>query len=293
MVVCMTKGLFKRSVNRSVAGNVAVFIFVLLMACFMILPIVYAVGSAFKPLDEIYIFPPRMLPHRPTLDNFLQLSPLTGTFWVPLSKYLFNSVFISVVATVGHTLLASMAAYPLAKLRFVGQRFMSSMVKVSLLFTSAAMLIPQYIVMSQLHIINTYWALILPAMQSALGLYLMQNFMVQIPGELLEAARIDGAGELKIFWRVVMPNVKPAWLTTMIFVFQTIWNTSGQTQTTTIVYDEKIKMVSALMSQVVAGGTARAGAGAALAFLLMIPPVLLFLATQSRIIETMSTSGMK
>ena len=149
------------------------------------------------------------------------------------------------------------------------------------------------IVMSQLHIINTYWALILPAMQSALGLYLMQNFMVQIPGELLEAARIDGAGELKIFWRVVMPNVKPAWLTTMIFVFQTIWNTSGQTQTTTIVYDEKIKMVSALMSQVVAGGTARAGAGAALAFLLMIPPVLLFLATQSRIIETMSTSGMK
>ena len=293
MVVCMTKGLFKRSVNRSVAGNVAVFIFVLLMACFMILPIVYAVGSAFKPLDEIYIFPPRMLPHRPTLDNFLQLSLLTGTFWVPLSKYLFNSVFISVVATVGHTLLASMAAYPLAKLRFVGQRFMSSMVKVSLLFTSAAMLIPQYIVMSQLHIINTYWALILPAMQSALGLYLMQNFMVQIPGELLEAARIDGAGELKIFWRIVMPNVKPAWLTTMIFVFQTIWNTSGLTQTTTIVYDEKIKMVSALMNQVAAGGTARAGAGAALGFLLMIPPVLLFMATQSRIIETMSTSGMK
>ena len=234
-----------------------------------------------------------MIAHRPTLDNFLQLSLLTGTFWVPLSKYLFNSIFISVVTTVGHTLLASMAAYPLAKMRFVGQRFMSSMVKVSLLFTSAAMLIPQYIVMSQLHIINTYWALILPAMQSALGLYLMQNFMVQIPGELLEAARIDGAGELKIFWRIVMPNVKPAWLTTMIFVFQTIWNTSGLTQTTTIVYDEKIKMVSALMNQVAAGGTARAGAGAALGFLLMIPPVLLFMATQSRIIETMSTSGMK
>lgn len=155
----MTKGLFKRSVNRSVAGNVVVFIFVFLMACFMILPIVYAVGSAFKPLDEIYIFPPRMIAHRPTLDNFLQLSLLTGTFWVPLSKYLFNSIFISVVTTVGHTLLASMAAYPLAKMRFVGQRFMSSMVKVSLLFTSAAMLIPQYIVMSQLHIINTYWAL--------------------------------------------------------------------------------------------------------------------------------------
>lgn len=289
----MAKALFKRSVNRSVAGNIAVFIFVFLLACFMILPIVYAVGSAFKPLDEIYIFPPRLIAHRPTLDNFLQLSLLTGSFWVPLSKYLFNSIFISVAATVGHTLLSSMAAYPLAKMRFVGQRFTSSMVKVSLLFTSAAMLIPQYIVMSQINIINTYWAMILPAVQSALGLYLMQNFMVQIPDSLLEAARIDGAGELRIFWRIVMPNVKPAWLTTTIFAFQTIWNTSGLTQTTTIIYDEKIKMVSSMMNQVLAGGTMRAGAGAALGFLLMIPPVLLFMATQSRIIETMSTSGMK
>ena len=141
--------------------------------------------------------------------------------------------------------------------------------------------------------INTYCAYILPSVQSALGLYLMMNFMGQIPEAMLEAARIDGAGELRIFWQIAMPNVKPAWLTVMIFSFQTIWNTTGATQMSQLVYDEKIKMVSSLLSQVVAGGTARAGAGSALSLLLMLPPIILFIASQSRIIETMSSSGMK
>jgi len=288
-----TARLFKRQVNRSLVGNVLVFLVVLVLAMFMVLPVVYAINSAFKPLDEIYVFPPRMFVRHPTLDNFLQLGLLTSDFWVPLSKYIFNSIFVCVVATLGHTVLSSMAAYPLSKLKFVGQSFVSRMVKLSLLFTSAAMLIPQYIVMAQLNIVNTYGAYIFPALQSALGLYLMQNFMSQIPDELLEAARVDGANELTIYWRVVMPCVKPAWLTVAIFAFQTIWNSSGVTQLSTLVYDEKLKMIASLLSQVIAGGTARAGAGAAMGFLLMIPPVALFLFSQSRIIETMSTSGMK
>lgn len=259
----------------------------------MLLPTIYAVSAAFKPLDEIYIFPPRMFVRRPTLDNFVQVGVLADTFWVPLSKYVFNTVFISVTATVGHLVLSSMAAYPLAKHSFVGKNLFSNIVKWSLLFTSAAMLIPQYIVMSRFSMINTYWAYILPSVQSALGLYLMMNFMGQIPEAMLEAARIDGAGELRIFWQIAMPNVKPAWLTVMIFSFQTIWNTTGATQMSQLVYDEKIKMVSSLLSQVVAGGTARAGAGSALSLLLMLPPIILFIASQSRIIETMSSSGMK
>ncbi len=289
----MTKGIFKRSVNRSIGGNIVVFLFVLALACFMVLPLVYAVSSAFKPLDEIYIFPPRLFVRRPTLDNFVQLGLLTGSFWVPLSKYIFNTVFISVAVTGGHLLLSTMAAYPLAKLRFVGQRPLSSLIKVSLLFSVSAMMIPRYIVMSNLHMINTYWALILPQVQSALGLYLMQNFMSQIPDEMLEAARIDGAGELKVYWRVVMPNVKPAWLTIAIFAFQNVWNNTGGTDMTVMVYDEKIKMVASLLSQVLAGGTARAGAGAAFGLLLMIPPMLLVVFAQNQILETMSTSGMK
>ena len=287
------KHLIHLRVNRSLGGNIAIFSIVFLFAAFMVLPLLYAVFSAFKPLDEIYIFPPRFFPKRPTWDNFVQLKLLADSFWIPLSKYIFNSVFVSVVATVGHLLLSSMAAYPLAKLHFAGKKTLNSVVKLSLLFTSAAMLIPQYIVMAELNIVNTYWAYILPALQSALGLYLMINFMSMVPESMLEAARIDGAGEWRIWWSIVMPNIKPAWLTVMVFTFQSVWNTSGTTQMSTLVYDEKIKMVSSLLSQVVAGGTARAGAGAALGLLLMLPPVLIFLFSQSKIIETMSASGMK
>lgn len=287
------KHLIHLRVNRSLGGNIAIFSIVFLFAAFMVLPLLYAVFSAFKPLDEIYIFPPRFFPKRPTWDNFVQLKLLADSFWIPLSKYIFNSVFVSVVATVGHLLLSSMAAYPLAKLHFAGKNTLNSVVKLSLLFTSAAMLIPQYIVMAELNIVNTYWAYILPALQSALGLYLMINFMSMVPESMLEAARIDGAGEWRIWWSIVMPNIKPAWLTVMVFTFQSVWNTTGTTQMSTLVYDEKIKMVSSLLSQVVAGGTARAGAGAALGLLLMLPPVLIFLFSQSKIIETMSASGMK
>ena len=287
------KKRFHKRLNRSFGGTAVIFIFLFAGALFMLLPTVYAVSAAFKPLDEIYIFPPRLFVRRPTLDNFVQVGVLADTFWVPLSKYVFNTVFISVTATVGHLVLSSMAAYPLAKHSFVGKNLFSNIVKWSLLFTSAAMLIPQYIVMSRFGMINTYWAYILPSVQSALGLYLMMNFMGQIPEAMLEAARIDGAGELRIFWQIAMPNVKPAWLTVMIFSFQTIWNTTGATQISQLVYDEKIKMVSSLLSQVVAGGTARAGAGSALSLLLMLPPIILFIASQSRIIETMSSSGMK
>ena len=203
----MTKGLFKKNINRSIGGNLLVFLIVLLLACFMLLPIVYAVSSAFKPLDEIFIFPPRMFVRKPTLDNFVQLAQITSSSWVPLSRYIFNSLFVSAVGTVGHMLMASMAAYPLAKHRFIGQRTISGVVKLSLLFTSAVTAIPQYIVMSSIGIVNTYWALIFPAFQAALGLYLMQSFMGQIPEEMLEAARIDGANAWQQFWSITLPLI--------------------------------------------------------------------------------------
>lgn len=286
-------GFFRRRLNRSVGGNILVFVFLAVMSCVMLLPVIYTCSTAFKPLSEIYVFPPHFFAHDPTIDNFKQIGLFLDDFWVPLSKYIFNTVFICVTATVGHFLLSSMAAYPLAILDFHGRKTISSIIKVSLLFSVTAMLIPRYIVMSKLNMINSYAAMILPEVQSALGLYLMMNFMSQTPKALIEAARIDGANELRIYSRIVMPNIKPAWLTVMIFSFQTVWNTTGITQTATLVYDEKIKMVVSLLSQVVAGGTARAGAGAALSFLLIIPPVVLFLICQSKIIETMSTSGMK
>ena len=282
-----------RRTNRSPAGTVVLFILILISALFMLLPVLYAIGAAFKPLDEIYIFPPRLFAHNPTWKNFQEIGALADTFWVPMSRYLFNTILICSVTTFGHLLLSSLAAYPLALHNFPGKRFLNTMVKWSLLFTSAAMLLPQYVVMSKLNIINTYWAIILPAMQSSLGLYLMMNFMTQVPQGLLEAARLDGASEWRVWYQIVMPNIKPAWLTVMIFTFQAIWNTTGTTQMTQLIYDEKYKMVSSLLSQIVSGGTARAGVGSAFSLLLMLPPVILFILCQSRIIETMSNSGMK
>ena len=286
------RGRIRRS-NRSPAGTVVLFILILISALFMLLPVLYAIGAAFKPLDEIYIFPPRLFAHNPTWKNFQEITALADTFWVPMSRYLFNTILICSVTTFGHLLLSSLAAYPLALHNFPGKQFLNTMVKWSLLFTSAAMLLPQYVVMSKLKIINTYWAIILPAMQSSLGLYLMMNFMTQVPQALLEAARLDGASEWRVWYQIVMPNIKPAWLTVMIFTFQAIWNTTGTTQMTQLIYDEKYKMVSSLLSQIVSGGTARAGVGSAFSLLLMLPPVILFILCQSRIIETMSSSGMK
>ena len=286
------RGRIRRS-NRSPAGTVILFILILISALFMLLPVLYAIGAAFKPLDEIYIFPPRLFAHNPTWKNFQEIATLADTFWVPMSRYLFNTILICSVTTFGHLLLSSLAAYPLALHNFPGKQFLNTMVKWSLLFTSAAMLLPQYVVMSKLKIINTYWAIILPAMQSSLGLYLMMNFMTQVPQGLLEAARLDGASEWRVWYQIVMPNIKPAWLTVMIFTFQAIWNTTGTTQMTQLIYDEKYKMVSSLLSQIVSGGTARAGVGSAFSLLLMLPPVILFILCQSRIIETMSNSGMK
>lgn len=275
--------------GRSLVGTATVFLFLLLFSVFFMLPIVYAISTAFKPFNEIFIFPPRLFVRKPTFNNFIQLNYLVSDFWVPLSRYIFNSVFITIAGTFGHIVLASMAAYPLAKHNFYGQKVLTKIIVLSLLFTASVTYIPQYVILSGIGAINTYWALILPALQSSLGLYLMMNFMQKIPEEMLEAARIDGAKEARIFWTVVMPNVKPAWLTLMIFSFQGLWNSGSGA----LVFKEELKTLPSVMTTIAAGGVTRTGATAAAALILMIPPILLFIFSQSRIIETMSTSGLK
>ncbi len=285
----MSAGIFKPNVSRSVFGNVMVFLFLLVFGVFFAFPIVYAIITAFKPMNEILIFPPRFFVRHPTLDNFIELSYMADSFWVPLIRYIFNSVLVSVLGTVGHLLLSSMAAYPLARHPFPGHRWIKQIVVLSLLFTASVTYLPQYVVMSQLKLINTYGALILPALQSSLGLYLMMNFMGTLPEEMLEAARIDGARETTIYWRIVMPNVKPAWLTLIIFSFQGLWKSTGGS----LVYSEEMKVLPAIMEQITAGGIARAGVSSAAVLIMMLPPVLIFILSQKSVIQTMSTSGLK
>lgn len=285
----MRMRLIKRDVNRSAGGNIAMFILLTLFGLFFMFPIVYAVNTAFKPMTEIFIFPPRLFVRQPTVNNFIELQQMTASFWVPLSRYLFNSFFVSIIGTAGHLFFASMAAYPFAKHDFPGRKIMRSLIVVSLLFTASVTFLPQYIVLSQLGLVNTYGAVIMPALQTSLGLYLMINFMVTIPDEMIESARMDGAREFRIYLSVIMPNVKPAWLTLMIFAFQGLWNSTGGS----LIYREEIKMLPAILTQIAAGGIARTGVSSAAALILMIPPILIFVFSQNRVIETMSTSGLK
>ncbi|WP_313999562.1 carbohydrate ABC transporter permease [uncultured Paenibacillus sp.] len=279
----------KKRVNRSFMGSFWLFLLLALMGAFMALPLVYAINAAFKPLDEIFLFPPTLFVRNPTMTNFVDLVNLLGNSWVPFSRYLFNTVFITGMGIAGHVLLASAAAYPLAKHHFPGKTILFTTVVLSLMFTPQVTAIPNYMIMSWIGLIDTYWAVIVPAFAFPLGLYLMKQFMEQIPDALMEAAKIDGASEYRIFWQIVMPNVKPAWLTLIILLFQMLWGTDGNG----FIYSEQLKTLHYASNQIIQGGIARAGVGAAVALILMSVPITLFMFSQSRIIETMATSGMK
>ena len=279
----------QKRLNRSLGGDIALFLFLAVVGAFMALPLIYNLNTAFKPLNELYKFPPTIFVHNPTTDNFSDLGVILSNSWVPLSRYIFNTVIITGFSVVGHVILASAAAYPLAKHNFPGKNVLFSIVVLSLMFSYNVTAIPNYMIISKLGINNNYLAIILPAFASSLGLYLMKQFMEQLPDSLIESARLDGASEFKIFWTIIMPNDKPAWLTLIILMFQQVWgNTGGY-----FLRDEQLKPLNYAINQIALGGVARAGAASAGALILMSVPILLFVFSQSRIIETMATSGMK
>ena len=275
--------------NRSLGGDISLTILLGLFGLFSLFPLVYTVVSAFKPLSEIFIFPPKLTVDNPTLNNFFDLGTIIEGFDIPLSRYIFNTLIITGLGTFGTVLLGSMAAFPLAKYQFPGSKVMSNAIVYALMFNSTVTAIPNYLIMSSLGLIDTYWAVIFPAVGSTLGLYLMKNFMVQIPDAMLEAAKIDGAGEFKIYWRVVMPLCKPAWITLVILSFQQMWGTTGGV----FIYSEELKPVSYVLSQLVSGGIARTGVSSAISLIMLIVPVFVFVISQSNVLETMATSGVK
>ncbi len=278
-----------KNANRSIGGDLANVIVLVLFGVFFALPLVYAISNAFKPLDEIFLFPPRFFVRNPTTDNFQDLLIVMQQSWVPFTRYVFNTVFITIVGTVGHVIIASLAAFALAKHKFPGKNFLFQIVVLSLMFSAHVTAIPSYLVMSGLGWIDTYLSIIVPNLGYSLGLFLMKQFMEQIPDSLLEAARIDGAGEFRVFWTIAMPSVKPAWLTLVIFVFQNLWNATGGTY----IYSEELKTLPYALQQIQLGGIARAGVSAAAALVMMSVPIVLFIIAQSNVIVTMSTAGIK
>lgn len=284
------KTQFTRSINRSKGGDVGIFILLAIVALIMVLPMVYAICQSLKPLDELFVFPPRFFVVNPTFKNYRDLFSLINNSWVPFSRYIFNTVFISLAGTLGNVLFASYAAYALAKIKFPGRKFLFSVVVYSLMFNSTVTGITNFITMSALGWVDTYLAVIVPSWCYTFGLYLMKQFMeTSVNDSVLESARLEGASENLIFWKIAMPMVKPAWITLIIFVFKDLWNMGSSMY----IYSEQLKTFNYAISQLVTAGIARSGVSAAATVIMMIVPITVFVITQSNVITTMSASGMK
>ena len=285
----MKKIVKRRKPNRSVVGDVVIYFLLFLIALAMVFPLVFAVSSALKPLDELFLFPPKVFAQNPTMDNFQDLFVTMGKSWVTFSRYIFNTVFITVVGTAGHLIIASMGAFVLAKYEFPGSKLFFSIVVTALMFNGYVTAIPNYLIISKLGWIDTYWAIIVPAFAAPMGLFLMKQFMEGLPMSLVEAAMIDGASRLKIFIQIIMPNVKPAWLTLIIFSVQNLWNNKAAT----FIYSEEKKTLVYALQQIQSGGIARTGQAAAVTVVVMVVPILIFVLSESQILETMASSGLK
>lgn len=276
--------------NRSAGGDFGITFMLIILGCAMFLPMYYAIMTSLKPLDELWLFPPKMYVINPTLKNYSDLFRLMTTSWVPFSRYIFNTVLITAAGTFGNLALGSLAAYSLSKIKFPGRNIIFQMIVLSLMFVSTVTGIANFITFSALGLVDNILAIIIPACCSTLGLYLMKQFMESnVSDEILESARLDGAGEFKVFWTIAMPMVKPAWLTLIVQSFQGLWNTGASIY----IQSEQWKTFNYAISQILSAGIVRAGASTAAMVIMMIVPVTVFVVSQSNIIETMGSSGMK
>ena len=276
--------------NRSAGGDFGITIFLVLLGILMFLPLYYTVMQSFKPLDELFYYPPRFYVINPTWDNYADLFKLMSESWVPFSRYIFNTVLLTVAGVFGNLVLSSLCAYALAKIPFPGNGFFFQLIQKSLMFSASVGSIIVFVLISWMGLMDNLMSIILPAWCSTLGLYLMKQFMdTNVTTAVLESARLDGASELRTFWSIAMPMVKPAWLTLIIYSFQGLWNSGASIY----IYSEELKTLNYAMTQVLTAGVARSGATAASGVIMMLVPILVFVVSQSQIIETMGSSGMK
>lgn len=286
----MAKRAQYRKFTRSTAGNIGYFTILILFGLFTVFPLFYCIITSLKPLEELLIFPPKFYVVRPTLENFRVLPALLSNLEVPLSRYLFNSLLIAVLTTVCSILAGSMAAFTFSKSKVKGSKFIFNLITTMMLYNGATLAVPQYLIFSKLGMIDTYWVYILPAIPSTVNCFLMKQFMDEaVPNTLLEAARIDGAGVGGMYWKIVMPIMKPAVMTVLLFSFQAMWSIVPAGT----VFSEEFKTLPYVMSSIALGGIARSGSAMAVTVVLMLPPILVFLVTQSNVLETMGSSGIK
>jgi multiple sugar transport system permease protein len=273
-------------------SQVKFLIYLIPLAVIMMLPIIYIVSTAFKPMDELFAYPPRFFVIKPTLDNFTNLFRQTSQSGVPFSRYIFNSVVVSTVGVLLTILITSMAAYGLSKLKFKVKKPLFIINQYALMFVSVAVTIPRFLIIVNIGLYDTFWAHILPLLAMPVGLFLVKQFVDQVPDQLLEAAKIDGATEYQIFWHIVMPIIKPALATVAILAFQTFWNNEVTSQL--YVTDDANKTIAFFLSTITSGaGVAGAGMNAAASLIMFLPNIIFFIIIQNKVMDTMAHSGIK
>ena len=276
--------------SRSKLGNIMMFIFLVVFGSFSLLPLILMVSNSLKPINELYMYPQHFLPVSPTSASYTTLFNLMSETWIPFTRYLTNSIFITLCIVIGRILVCSIASYPLAKLKFVGKTLLNSMIMLSLMFTSTINDIANYIIVDKLGWIDTYFAVIIPLVGNSLGLFIIRNYTsAAVHDSLLEAARLDGCNEFQCYFKIVMPIIRPAWLTVAILSIQEVW---GATHTLYL-YSEELKTLPYALSQITSGNLLKQGAAQAGAVLMLIVPAFFFIVSQARIINAMGTSGIK
>ncbi|MBN2299756.1 MAG: carbohydrate ABC transporter permease [Acholeplasmataceae bacterium] len=275
-------------------SQVKFYLILLPISIIMILPIIYIFSQALKPIDELILFPPRFFVSKPTMRNFQMLLNASSEGGIPLSRYIFNSV-ISVVATVGLTLLVSvMAGYALSKKNFKANKVFFKVNQSALMFVPIAVAIPSFIVVSNLGIANTFFAHILPLVAMPVGLFLLKQFIDQLPNDIIEAARIDGANDFQIVIRVIMPLIKSAIATVAILTFQISW---ANMSTSELYIDaEGMKTFAFFMGTLISRvdeSIAGQGIAAAAGLIMFLPNLIIFIFLQSKVMDTMAHSGVK
>ena len=263
------------------------------VALFMLLPIMFIISNAFKPIDELFRFPPTFIVERPTMANFRHIMRVAGGTGVPMSRFFMNTVFVTIVTIVLTILLTTAAAYALSKKKFRAKDWLFKINQAALMFVPTAVLIPRYLVIINTGLNNNFMAHILPFLAMPVALFLVKQFVdTQVPDELIEAARIDGAGELRVLLKIVFPLIKPALATVCIITFQMVW---GATEASNLfIEDDTLRTFAFYLSTLAVGGNPlMMGVGAAAGLIMFFPNLIIFIAMQSRVMSTMSHSGIK
>ena len=274
-------------------GQLKIILILLPLVIFMGMPIIFIINHAFKGMDELFAFPPTFFVKSPKLDNFTQLMKFSDTSSIPLARYAFNSILVTILTVGLALLLTTMSAFALSKIKFKGRNLLTQINQIAIMFVSTAVLIPRYLVICQLHLIDNVLAHVLPLVAMPVALFLVKQFVDQVPDSLLEAAYMDGATDLDVYLKVILPMIKPAIATASILVFQQVW--TNMETSSYFFNDDSMKTLTFYMNTLVNANNSVAGQGmgAAASLIMFLPNLILFIILQNKVMNTMASSGIK